>query len=421
MTTEIETKEPGWLPKISYALYDVGNSSMGAIHATFIFAVYFTTSIAPENGTTYWGYMSGGAAFIVAVLGPFLGGAADAQARRKFFLALFTLMSVVSTSLLWFAEPDNSFIQFAVIFSFISIVANELIFVFYNSLLQSVSTEKTMGKVSGWSWGLGFFGGMAALLIALLFFIQPDTPPFGLEKDSAEHVRATMVLASLWFFIFSLPIFFFTKESPESTKISKPLEMLKTGWTEVGKIKGLKRFLIARMFYVDGLTVVFAFAGIFAAKVFGFSNEMVLMFAIAVNFTCGVGALFGGWFDDKFGSFLVVRVSLICLMIFGLGVLLSPNATYFWILGLMSGLFIGPIQSASRSLVAHVAPPEHRAQIFGFYMLAGKITSFLGPIFYGSIVLWSGNERAGMVTAVLFFLIGFLILGKNEPGNKRLY
>ena len=137
-------------------------------------------------------------------------------------------MSVVSTSL-WFAEPDNSFIQFAIIFSFISIVANELIFVFYNSLLQSVSTEKTMGKVSGWSWGLGFFGGMAALLIALLFFIQPDTPPFGLEKDSAEHVRATMVLASLWFLIFSLPIFFFTKESPESTKISKPLEMLKTG------------------------------------------------------------------------------------------------------------------------------------------------------------------------------------------------
>ena len=107
-------------------------------------------------------------------------------------------------------------------------------------------------------------------------------------------------------------------------------------------------------------------------------------------------------------------------MIFGLGVLLSPNATFFWILGLITGLFIGPIQSASRSLVAHVAPPEHRAQIFGFYMLAGKITSFLGPIFYGSIVFWSGNERAGMVTAVLFFLIGFLILGKNEPGNKKL-
>ena len=277
-----------------------------------------------------------------------------------------------------------------------------------------------MGKVSGWSWGLGFFGGMAALLIALLFFIQPDTPPFGLEKDSAEHVRATMVLASLWFLIFSLPIFFFTKESPESTQIAKPLEMLKTGWAEVGKITGLKRFLIARMFYVDGLTVVFAFAGIFAAKVFGFSNEMVLMFAIAVNFTCGGGALFGGWFDDKFGSFFVIRVSLVCLMIFGLGVLLSPNATFFWILGLITGLFIGPIQSASRSLVAHVAPPEHRAQIFGFYMLAGKITSFLGPIFYGSIVLWSGNERAGMVTAVLFFLIGFLILGKNEPGNKKL-
>ena len=102
---------------------------------------------------------------------------------------------------------------------------------------------------------------------------MPDKPPFGLEKDSAEHVRATMVLASLWFLIFSLPIFFFTKESPESTKIAKPLEMLKTGWAEVGKITGLKRFLIARMFYVDGLTVVFAFAGIFAAKVLVFQMK----------------------------------------------------------------------------------------------------------------------------------------------------
>ena len=146
---------------------------------------------------------------------------------------------------------------------------------------------------------------------------------------------------------------------------------------------------------------------------------MVIIFAIAVNFTCGLGALIGGWFDDKLGSFITIRVSLILLTIFGLGVLFSPNATIFWILGLTTGLFIGPVQSASRSLVTRISPAEHSAQIFGFYMLVGKITSFIGPLIYAILITWTGNERAGMVTAVVFFILGFFILGKKAPGNLK--
>ena len=172
------------------------------------------------------------------------------------------------------------------------------------------------------------------------------------------------------------------------------------------------------MFYNDGLTVVFAFAGIYSAKVFGFSNEMVLMFAIAVNFTCGIGAFVGGWIDDKIGSFLTIRISLFFLTIFGLGVLIAPSGLWFWILGLIVGLFIGPVQSASRSLVSRKVPAEHRAQIFGFYMLSGKITSFLGPTLYASIVLWTNSERSGMIIAVIFFIIGLIVLGSKEPGEN---
>ena len=160
------------------------------------------------------------------------------------------------------------------------------------------------------------------------------------------------------------------------------------------------------------------------------------MFAIAVNFTCGVGALIGGWFDDKLGSFKTIRIALIFLIIIGFLVLLSPNALSFWIFSLIAGLFIGPVQSASRSLVSHLSPAEHRAQIFGFYMLAGKITSFSGPVVYATVVLWAtqsplvenlsfaifgeGNgtlgERAGMITVVLFLVAGFLVLGRKSPG-----
>ena len=228
-----------------------------------------------------------------------------------------------------------------------------------------------------------------------------------------------MILAGVFMFIFSLPLFFFVKESAPASQLSNTFEILKTGWAEIVKVPRLGRFLLARMFYVDGLSVIFAFAGIFAAKVFGFTNELVLLFAIAVNFTCGVGALIGGWVDDKYGSFSTIRISLLCLMVVGLGVLFAPNAATFWVLGLVMGLFIGPVQAASRSMVSRVAPEEHRAQIFGFYMLSGKITSFFGPLIYASLILWTGNERAGMVTAVLFFIIGFLILGKKMPGPNQ--
>ena len=133
-----QEKEGGFLAKASYSLFDVGNSAVGAMHATFIFAVYFASVVAPENGTSYWGYTTGLAALIVAILGPILGGYADSRARRKFFLGIVVIIGVVANILLWKAEPNNSFIWFALIFSFFSILANELMFVFYNALLLSL-------------------------------------------------------------------------------------------------------------------------------------------------------------------------------------------------------------------------------------------------------------------------------------------
>ena len=406
-----------WKPTISYALFDAGNSALGAIHSTFIFAVYFVTSVAPENGTAYWGYMTAAAAIFVALISPILGGIADSKAIRKFFLFLVTIVAAISAMILWVVKPDANYLFLALVLSFFTIAFSELMFVFYNSLLPSVAPSNLIGRVSGWSWGVGYWGAIIALSITLFFFIKPESAPFGLNKDNAEHIRITMVFVGLWMIFFSFPLFFFVKENAPASKIDISIKILKQGWLEISKIPGLRKFLIARLFYTDGLTVVFAFAGIYAAKVFGFSNELVLLFAIAVNFTCGIGAFVGGWVDDKVGSFLTIRISLFFLTIFGIGVLIAPSGLWFWVLGLIVGLFIGPVQSASRSLISHKVPPEHRAQIFGFYMLSGKITSFLGPTLYASIVLLTNNERAGMVTAVLFFIVGLFVLGNKEPGS----
>ena len=212
MTDNNSKGKYNWKGVLGYAFYDWASSPVPTLHATFIFAVYFTTQIAPENGTSYWGYMTALASLSVAFIAPFLGGFADARSVRKFMLLIFTLIGGVSTCFLWNILPENSYMMQALIISFISIFAMEITFVFYNSLLSSVAKPNQMGFVSGISWGFGYFGAIACLLLALFIFIQAKEPPFGLTWDNAGPVRATMILAAVWLFVFSIPAFIFISE-----------------------------------------------------------------------------------------------------------------------------------------------------------------------------------------------------------------
>ena len=416
----MQNKNYNWRGVIGYALYDWACSPVPTLHATFIFAVYFTTQVAPENGTAYWGYMTALASLSVAIIAPFLGGLADAKSIRKLMLLIFTLIGGLSTLLLWNILPQSSFMMQALIVSFISIFAMELTFVFYNSLLTSVAKPNQIGFVSGISWGFGYFGAIACLMLALFIFIQAKEPPFGLSWDDAGPVRATMILAGIWLFIFSIPAFLFIMEEKTDVEKISPISRLIDGFKIIIKIPGLLRFMIARMLYTDGLTVVFAFAGIYAAKVFGFAQDKVIIFAIAVNLFCGIGAIAGGFIEDRIGAFKTVRISLFFLLILGAGILLAPTEIWFWVFGLLVGIFIGPVQSSSRSLVAQYAPTKNRAQIFGFYMFAGKSTSFLGPAIYGWLVFTTGIERAGMLIVLVFFIAGIIVLGTNGPTKRNI-
>ena len=318
-----------WKGVLGYAFYDWASSPVPTLHATFIFAVYFTTQIAPENGTSYWGYMTALASLSVAFIAPFLGGFADARSVRKFMLLIFTLIGGISTCFLWNILPENSYMMQALIVSFISIFAMEITFVFYNSLLSSVAKPNQMGFISGVSWGFGYFGAIACLLLALFIFIQAKEPPFGLSWDNSGPVRATMILAAVWLFIFSIPSFMFIPEKKTNIQKISLFKRLINGFNIIKSIPGLLRFMIARMLYTDGLTVVFAFAGIYAAKVFEFPQDKVIMFAVAVNIFCGIGAIAGGFVEDKIGAFKTVRLSLFSLLLLGTGILLAPTEIWF--------------------------------------------------------------------------------------------
>ena len=400
-------------PLLAWSLYDWASSPVPTLHATFIFSVFFTTAVMPEGGSVAWAWMTSATAFLLAVAAPVLGRMADQRGSAKSFLGLMVFLGAGATALLWFVEPDPSFAMMALLLSAISIFAMEISFVFYNALLPSVSKPDGYGRASGLAWGIGYAGAIIALVAVLVLFVMPDAPAFGIGTEKAAHIRITMCFAALWLVIFAVPLFLFVR-APDPRPTPAPLlGQVRASFAIAMKIPDMPRFLVARMLFADGLVTLFAFGGIYAAIVFGFSQTMVLVFGIVLNITAGIGAAFGGFADDRFGSIRVMRVSLVALAVLGTMAILAPNETVFWIAGAILGLFIGPLQSSARVYVAHKAPAEHRASMFGLLMLSGKATSFIGPLLYGIAVAATGTERAGMAIVIILMIGGYLVMPRR--------
>jgi len=408
---------------IAWALYDWANSAFPTVVITFVFATYFTQGIVKDEvaGTSLWGYTMSLSAFAVAVLTPILGAIADQSGRRKPWLATFTLMAVVSSALLWFAEPANEFILWALVFAGIGNFAFESGMVFYNAMLPDIAKKERLGRISGWAWGTGYAGGLACLVVALIGFVQTETPWFGIGTDAAANIRATTVLVAIWFLVFSIPLFAFTPDRPSTgmamgnavrTGLSTLVETLK----QVRQYKQIARFLLARMIYTDGLNTLFAFGGIYAAGSFGFSFTEIIQFGIAINVTSGLGAAAFAWIDDWIGPKKTILISVTALIVLSVLLLVIESKTLFWIFGLGLGIFVGPAQAASRSLMAHMAPERLRTEMFGLFAFSGKATAFLGPAAVAFATDMFSSQRAGMSTIVIFFVVGaVLMFWVSEP------
>ena len=398
---------------IAWSLYDWASSPVPTLHATFIFSVFFTTAVMPEGGTSAWAWMTAGTAFAVAAAAPFLGRFADGRGAVRACLVIATVIGALATASLWFVEPDPSFAMLALMLSAISIFAMEISFVFYNAMLPSVARETEFGRASGFAWGLGYAGAIIALVIVLLLFVLPETPALGVSTEGAGHIRITMCFAALWLCFFALPLFIFVPAPPAYPPAGSFISGLKTSLRVAMSIPDMPRFLLARMLFADGLVTLFAFGGIFAATVFGFSQTMVLVFGIVLNITAGIGAALGGAADDRFGSIIVMRWCLVALVVLGFVAVLAPGDAIFWAAGAALGLFIGPLQSSARAYVARQAPADQRASLFGLMMLSGKATSFVGPLLYGVLVAATGSDRAGMAIVILLLFAGWAMLPRR--------
>lgn len=426
MSTEVSSEmwryRPG-LGRWSWALYDWANSPFTTLIITFIFPAYLQNALVgdPVAGQSVWGYAISASGLFIAALAPFLGAIADASGRRKPWIFVFTATCVLGSALLWFAEPSPAWLAFSLACVVTANIGFEFGVVFNNAMLPDIVPEERLGRLSGWAWGLGYAGGLVALVVALIVFIWPEQPPFGLDRGSAEHVRIVGPLVALWLAIFSLPLFLFTPDRPPfgrgvAQTVRFGFSETRLTLAEIGKNRSIAMFLLAHMIYADGLITLFAFGGVYAAGAFGLTLAEVVTFGIVLNVAAGMGAFAFAWVDDWLGSKRTIIVALIGLIAASIVAVTATTLVWLWIAGICIGLFVGPAQAASRSLMARLAPAEKRASYFGLFALSGKATAFLGPAIVAFATTTSGSQRVGLAAVLVFFAIGLLtILPVREP------
>ena len=401
--------------KLFYALYDLANSAYTMIIITFVTSAYFANQIVGnvQIGAAYWQWTAGICGILIALTGPYLGALADKKPKGKInFLQIFTYICIITTCLFWFAKPNTNYILFALIVFFISNYCYEMGSIFYNSLLKKCSSENNIGKTSGFAFALGYIGSVPILLLTLYFFILPEKIPFGLDKNSFEHIRFVPLIVAAWFFIFSLPMIYYFKNkikyenNSDSTPIFKKIVELiwKNRFTSTGK------FLLARMIYSDALIVLIAGGGIYATGVFGFTPGELLKLAIVSNIVAFIGVLIGGYLNDKISSKLIILtcIAVLTATVF-YGSLIAQTKTEFFYNAMVISLFIGSIQSASRVMMTKLLKGNDLGKGFGLFSFSGRITAFAGPLLTGTVT-YMFSQRIGFLSVSIFFILGFLLM-----------
>lgn len=412
---------------VAWCLYDWANSAFPTVIQTFVFSAYFATAVAvsSEAGQEQWGHANSLAGFAIAILSPVFGAIADQGGPRKPWLLATSLLCVLATAALWFVRPAPGDAVFALAAMGLATVGFEVGLTFYNAMLPDLVAQDRLGRVSGWAWGIGYAGGLVCLLLALLLFVWPDPSPFGLDRAAAEHVRIVAPFAALWFALFAWPVFAFLPDRPRRRR--SLASAVRLGVADLGATlaairshRNIARFLLAKMIYIDGLNTLFLFGGIYAAGVFHMTFEEVLLFGILLNVTAGLGAVGFAWVDDWLGAKTVIAVSLVALAVLAAAILFLEDKAWFYAVSLAIGIFLGPAQAASRSLMARLSPPDRRAEFFGLYSFAGKATAFFGPLLVAWATAAFASQRAGLAAILPFFVVGLLLLlTVREPQQDR--
>lgn len=448
--------------RVSWMLYDWSVQPHYTLVQTFLFGPYFANAIVQNSvcgtmiaegsekaacGQTLWGYAAAVAGLLIAILSPLLGAAADGRGSRKPWMACLSLLFLAGLTSLWLGVPDAHMTTVLIVLGgFVAAtLAAELMSVFSNAIMTGLVPKGELGRLSGTGWAVGYFGGLVSLAVVagLLVPLPGETTTLlGLDPlltlDAATHQsdRITGPFAAVWFAIFIIPFFLFVPDRHRSATTHPERSATAELWDTIKSLPSMPSlliFLIARMLFTDGLSAIFAFGGIYGASVFGWGPLELGMFGIILTLVGAFGALFGGWLDDSIGPKTVIILALLALIVGAVGILSvdkthifyttevaakavgskpfsAPGEQVFLAFAILVGIVSAPVQAASRSLLARIAPADKITQYFGLFAFSGKVTAFLAPFFVALITQETGSQRIGMSAVLAFLAIGVLMM-----------
>lgn len=394
----------------SWALWDWGTQPFATVITTFVFSVYITSQSFGEKTHTSLAlaWATGLAGLFIALLAPVLGQGADRSGRRMFHLRWQTYLLAGISAALWFVRPEPSYLLLGLVLLAAGNVVAEIANVNYYAAIDQVATPRTVGRVSGIGWGLGYLGGITILLVVV-----------GLRGSDfdADDVRFAMLVCGAWTAVFCIPIFLALRDRPVHNPPPRQgvVEAYRLLFSSLGKLYRSSPqtvyFLLASALFRDGLAGVFTFGAVLAAGTFGFKTGEVIIFGIVANVLAGVSTMLFGLLDDRIGPKKVIMISLGCLVTLGalIFILHDGGKPVFWVCGLALTLFVGPAQSASRSFLARAIPEGRSGEIFGLYATTGRAVSFFAPTAFGLAIL-AGSRLAGVEDAQYFGILGIVLV-----------
>lgn len=415
---------------LAWAMWDWGSAAFNAVIVTFVFSVYLTDSVGadlsePFSAATWLSIAIALAGLVIALTAPIMGQRADRGGRRRRSLAIWTYLTIALTALMFLVDADapNPWFWVGLVLLAVGSITFEFAEVSYFAMLRQVSTPATVGRVSGFGWAMGYFGGIFLLLAAFLGFISGDGDErglLGITVDGGLNVRMVCLVAAVWFAVFALPVLLKVPENrprgeeDDDNAGAGILESYRVLWSDLKALwqrdPRTVKFFIASAIFRDGLAGVFTFGAILAVTVYDLAAGDVLIFGVAANIVAALGAVAAGYFDDNLGPKTVIIGSLVSMLMTMTVLLFVDGTTMFWVFGLLMCLFVGPAQSASRSFLARLVPPASDGQMFGLYATTGRAVSFLAPSLFAVFTAVFAADRAGIAGIALVLLVGLLLL-----------
>jgi UMF1 family MFS transporter len=397
-----------------WAMYDFANSGYIAVVLQSVFNAYFVSVVC---GGAPWATLAltltvAAASFIVMVSLPAVGAYADLRAAKKRLLAYATIGCVTGTAALALAGPGDLWIAVA------ALVVSNVAYAYGESLngafLPELAKPESLGRVSGWGWSFGYLGGMLSLGISLAYVIAAR----GRGEPASSFVPVTMLITAAVYGVASLVTFALLKEravpatiAPADSRFIASLRRLATTARQARRYRDLCWFLACSCSYQAGISVVVMLSAVYAQQVLGFTQSDTMLLVFLVNIAAAVGAFFFGYWQDRIGHKPALAVTLVgCIAMALLGVL-ATGPGLFWVAAVLAGLCLGTSQSAGRALVGLFSPSNRRAEFFGLWTFANRLSAIVGPMTYGAITYLSGgNHRAALLATSLFFIAGLFLL-----------